>query len=61
MSQEGELKRKELKRKIESTETMSPKHSNIHSVPLMNSHTFPPHLPHFETSKHLVGSDDIRS
>lgn len=34
MSQEWKLKRKELK--IQSTETRSPKHSNIRSVPLMN-------------------------
>ena len=61
MSQEWELKRKELKRKIQSAETRSPKHSNIHSVPLTNSHVFPPHLPHFGTSKHLAGSEDVRS
>lgn len=53
--------KKGVKRKIQSAETRSPKHSNIYSVPLTNSHAFLPHLPHFGTPKHLGGSEDVKS
>lgn len=41
MAQEWELKRKELRRRIQSSERQCATHS---------SHTFPPHLPHFDNS-----------